>query len=91
MRTIGPFVFLDPGEIGEMPEQAIYKALACRVLAVAVARLDYGASWTAYIDAVPGKKHEDEWQKVRDGGIKLPKEVAKAIFHGIPDELPYAL
>lgn len=59
------------------------RALDKNVLAVAVT--DNWASddvcyWAAYIGAVQGKNHNDEWQEVRDNGSKLPEDVASVIF-----------
>jgi len=55
-----------------------WRTLDRQVLAVAVE----GAvgDWTAYIGAVKGKDHSREWQKVRDYGTKLPREVAEILF-----------
>lgn len=55
-------------------------ALGQRVLAVAVERVD---GWTAYIDAVPGIRHDDEAEQVAQNGSKLLEPVARAIFRGM--------
>ena len=55
-----------------------YKALAQRVLAVAVE--GNAGDWSAYIDAVPGNRHDDEYLEVKDNGEKLPEAVAKILF-----------
>lgn len=52
-------------------------ALDCRVLAVAKVGED---GWRAYIGAVPGLNHDDEWEEVLRHGAKLPEAVALAIF-----------
>ena len=59
--------------------QLIYQALASQVIAVAVINHPRG-DWSAYIGAVPGKRHKDEWQEVVDQGSKLPRHVAEEIF-----------
>ena len=53
--------------------------LARRVMAVAVYDEEVG-DWAAYIDAVPGNNHSEEWQEVVDYGLKLPKRVAEVLF-----------
>lgn len=53
--------------------------LARRVMAVAVYDEKVG-DWAAYVDAVPGHRHEEEWQEVVDHGLKLPKRVAEVLF-----------
>lgn len=54
------------------------KALAAKVLAVAVEGDIH--DWAAYIDAVPGKKHDDEAQLVAEEGVKLDRDVAAVLF-----------
>ena len=39
--------------------------------------------WVAYIGAVPGKNHDDEWQAVALEGDKLPEPVASYYFPGL--------
>lgn len=56
-----------------------YFCLANRVLAVAVGGYVI-KDWSAYIDAVPGIDHENEYDKVLSDGIKLPYEIAKILF-----------
>ncbi len=63
------------------------RALTARVLVVAVTRIT--GEWAAYCDAVPGKRHEDEWQAVSDYGTKLDEAVARTLFP-LFDEVPYA-
>lgn len=55
-----------------------WKPLAMRVIAVAVE--GNIKDWAAYIDAVPGENHLQEWSRVQRGGAKLPAKVAKALF-----------
>jgi hypothetical protein len=54
-------------------------ALSPRVLAVAVVNTRIG-DWSAFIEAVPGRKHEDEYMVVARIGTKLPFDVAKVLF-----------
>ena len=63
------------------------EALGTRVLAVAVTRIE--GKWKAYIGAVPGHDHDNEWQAVRVDGRALMKEVACAVFPEVA-EIPYA-
>ena len=69
----------------EFQERVIRRPLAAKVMAVATTRIE--GTWSAYIDAVPGQKHSDEWQEVLGTGNKLDVNVAKAIFpefKGVP-------
>lgn len=54
------------------------RALSSRVLVIAKTRVE--CAWTAYCDAVPGMRHEDETQQVLDYGAKLDEDVARALF-----------
>jgi hypothetical protein len=63
-----------------------YRALAQHVLAVATTRVD---GWCAYIDAVPGHRHSEEYGEVLKHGDKLPEKVARALFPAY-EEIPYA-
>jgi hypothetical protein len=62
-----------------MSKILITRALANRVLVVAVINDDI-KDWAAFIDAVPGKDHEQEKIEVARVGNKLPYEIAKLIF-----------
>jgi len=64
-----------------------YRALSTKVLAVAKTRIE--GAWAAYIDAVPGQSHDDEWTPVLERGTKLDESIAIAIFPSFAD-LPYA-
>lgn len=64
-----------------------YKALAQRVVVVATTRVD---GWCAYIDAVPGQKHSEEFVEVLHHGDKLSEKFARALFTEF-EEIPYAL
>ena len=61
-------------------------ALACKVLTVATTRIE--GTWSAYCDAVPGRKHSEEFDAVLRSGDKLPERVARALFSEF-DEVPY--
>lgn len=63
------------------------RALASRVLAVAQTRIS--CEWSAYCDAVPGQRHDHEWQAVLDSGAKLSEDTARTLFPEF-DEIPYA-
>lgn len=65
-----------------------FYALAPKVLCVAKVNLDVG-DWAVYIDAVPGKRHDHEWQKVAHEGEKLPKKIAEEIFFGLKGRYEY--
>ena len=64
-----------------------FRALASRVLAVAHTRVE--GTWCAYVDAVPGQRHEDEIDQVLARGAKLDEAVARVLFPRFTD-LPYA-
>lgn len=53
--------------------------LDTKVLVVASVNLHIG-DWSAYIGAVEGYWHVDEWDLVRRCGSKLDKHIAFAIF-----------
>lgn len=61
------------------------RALSRKVLTVAVVN-ERIKDWAAYIDAVPGKSHENEKQEVSQTGEKLPYEIAKLIFPQIASD-----
>lgn len=62
----------------ETTKKLRWKALCKDVIAVAVEG-NHG-DWAAYIGSVPGKKHEDEWERVKTHGCKLKKNVAEVMF-----------
>jgi len=49
------------------------------VLAVMVVNHTVG-DWTAYVGAVPGLRHSEEYRSVANGGSHLPKATAEALF-----------
>lgn len=55
-----------------------YRRLDSKVIAVAVE--GSVGDWAAYIGAVPGINHDEEWITVKEDGTKLPKTVAEAMF-----------
>ncbi len=63
------------------------KALASRVLVVAKTRVE--GTWKAYVDAVPGNRHEDEMIEVLNDGDELREDIARILFPEF-NELPYA-
>ena len=63
----------------------IVRPLAQHVLAVALvkhveATTGWCGDWAAYIDAVPGMNHREEWIEVLAHGEKLPADVAQLLF-----------
>lgn len=88
MRTIGTFTFPNTREAAlEWKPGYARLALARQVLAVATTRIE--GAWCAYIDAVPGRNHEEEFAEVLLSGVKLPENVALAIFPRF-EGVPYA-
>lgn len=70
-----------------MKEEFRQYTLATKVLAVVVInRKEDGEifDWSAYIDAVKGHNHNNEWQRVCSMGDKLPLEIAKVLFLDLP-------
>ncbi len=65
-----------------------YVTLSRQVVAVATTRVE--GAWSAYIGAVHGECHADEWRQVLNHGDKLGEEIAKAIFPQFAKEGPYA-
>jgi predicted amidohydrolase len=63
------------------------RALSSQVLVVAQTRII--CQWAAYIDAVPGLRHDREWEAVLNYGNKLEEVVARALFPEF-EEIPYA-
>ena len=89
MTKIGCFEFPDTNaEYAAWKPIVIHRALASKVLCVAVFRPE--RKWAAYVNAVPGRSHAKEAQKVAFGGVKMDERVARAVFTEIPAELPWA-
>jgi len=63
-----------------------WRGLAKKVLAVAVHN-DFGSfqEWTAYIDAVEGKNHDEEYLRVVFHGEKLDKRIAAILFPNLAE------
>lgn len=61
----------------------VWKALDSRVIVVAVE--GYAGDWAAYIGAVAGKDHEEEWKEVEKQGSKLRRELAEFLFPEFKD------
>ena len=89
MRKIGNLWFPEAGhkDIDKWRPYIICRALNRDVLAVARSRIE--GAWAAYIGAVPGQRHGDEWQAVAREGGKLQEDVARAIFPEFAG-VPYA-
>jgi len=64
-----------------------YIALGHKVLAVATTRFD---GWKAYIGAVEGANHDFEFEEVLRTGAPLLEGVARSIFFGTFENIPYA-
>ena len=60
------------------PRNRRWIALDCRVLVVAAE--GYCGDWAAYIGAVEGNSHDEEWEDVLHHGAKLPEKVAVVLF-----------
>ena len=63
----------------------IVRPLAQHVLAVALvkhveATTGWCGDWAAYIDAVPGMNHREEWPEVLLHGNKLPESISLLLF-----------
>ena len=74
-------------EAREWKAHISYHAIASNVLVAARTRIE--CAWAAYVDAVPGYDHDQEWQAVLDHGSKLSEHVARAMFPQFKD-VPYA-
>ena len=61
--------------------------LAAKVLAAATTRIE--GTWKAYINSVPGKRHDLEYNEVLRHGDEIPEHIAKVMFPDFAD-LPYA-
>jgi len=61
-----------------MERRVRWKALDTRVIVVAVK--GHADDWAAYIGAVQGDCHAEEWQEVAQNGTKLRKDLAELLF-----------
>lgn len=64
-----------------------YRALSSKVLVVAQTRIE--TAWCAFVDAVPGENHRDEFKAVASYGAKVDEKLARLLFPEF-DEVPYA-
>jgi len=60
-------------------------ALSRCVMAVASYDEEVG-DWAAYVDAIPGHDHDEEWKAILDHGMKLPKRIAEVIFPTLAED-----
>jgi len=87
MKTISGYTFPEnKEEYQKWKPTIVQKALASNVLAVARTRCE--GEWSAYIDAVPGKNHDNETDEVLRSGCKLLKDIAITLFPCFKD-IPY--
>jgi len=56
-----------------------YRPLDTKVIVVA-SQGGRGDDWAAYIGAVKGECHDQEWKDVLEHGTKLSQKIAEAIF-----------
>ncbi len=63
------------------------QALAHNILVVATTRRE--GKWSAYISAVPGVNHDDEWEEVLRHGTKILETLASVLFPRFAG-IPYA-
>jgi hypothetical protein len=89
----------NPGKAASFPDERDQKsidawkksycvrAIHCKVLAVAVTRIE--GAWACYLAPVDGQNHDDEWFDVWQHGVKQPKDVADVLFPRYA-HLPYA-
>lgn len=88
MKTLGHFTFPETSdETANWDKTLRSKALARRVLAVAITRVE--GTWKAYCDAVPGRNHANEYHAVLAEGLALPENLALVIFPQF-EGIPYA-
>ena len=73
------------------PDTSTHCAIDHRVIAVLRRRHE---GWCIYIGAVPGLRHDEEWQEVKKYGSKVGETTARAMareYFGLePANLPYA-
>jgi hypothetical protein len=88
MRQIGNFPFPDQENAEDTDNwlPAIHvRALNRDVLCVATTQIE--GRWRAYIGAVAGLNHDEEWSDILRHGGRLPESVASAVFpefKGVP-------
>lgn len=66
---------------GIYEHEAEYCALASRVMTFAVVNITVG-DWAAYVDAIPGENHDEEFDQLLEkrSSTKLPYAIAKIIY-----------
>lgn len=74
---------LDIKDIDCFKPKIRYIALDSKVLVIARTRIE--GTWAAYIGAVDGIRHEEEWEKVAACGTKISKDLAKLLFPDFAD------
>lgn len=72
-------IYTEPNEDGRSATIYITYSLAMRVMAVAILNFKVG-DWSAYVNAVPGMNHRNEWREVAKHGDRLPRKAAEALF-----------
>ncbi len=65
-------------EVAGWAPHITFRAISTKVIVVATTRVE--CAWTAYCDAVPGKSHRREFQRVLSHGSKLDEQTARALF-----------
>lgn len=69
-----------------MKERHLTRWIALDSKVLVVASCQDGREWSAYIGAVEGKKHDDEWYEVLRHGSKLPRRIAEILFPDFANE-----
>ena len=72
----------------EKHKEYYYKTLAKKVLAVIMIN-NKDKYWRAWINAVEGYNHDEEFMEVARYGVSLREAIAKAIFPNYPKEYQY--
>ena len=68
-------------------KKAAYVALASRVLVAARWNDNIPSpDWAAYIDAVPGERHSDEYEEVLRTGCKINYQIAALLFPSLDEK-----
>ncbi len=71
-----------------MTKNYYYRALSTKVLVVAIVnQYDTGyEDWAAYIDAVEGQSHKNEFMDVARYGSKIDQRIAAIIFPALAEK-----
>ena len=87
MTTIAGFQFPETEEdMLVWKPYMIHTAIHSKVLLVARTRIE--GAWSCYCVPVPGRSHEAEVSLWQTEGVKIRKELARAVF-GCFENLPY--